>query len=87
MTSSLSSGHAASDLAFNLAAAQELPLLFIPLSGATLAAHWSMVRSRGYYLSDVLVGGALGVVVAGVAWKVWRPCGAGREGQADQPLQ
>jgi membrane-associated phospholipid phosphatase len=32
-----------------------------------------MVRSRGHYPSDVLVGGAVGIAVALVAWKVWPP--------------
>lgn len=73
MTSSFRSGHAASDLAFNLAVSQEIPLLFVPLSAATMAAHWSLVRSRGHYVTDVLAGGALGVVVAAVAWKMWPP--------------
>jgi membrane-associated phospholipid phosphatase len=73
ITSSFPSGHAASDLGFALAAAQELPLLLIPLSGATMAAHWSLVRSRGHYVSDVLAGGALGVAVALLAWKLWPP--------------
>ncbi len=76
VTSSFPSGHAASDLAFNLAVAKELPLLFIPLSGATFAAHWSLVRSRGHYVTDVLAGGALGVAVAAAAWKLWPPGGA-----------
>ncbi len=75
VTSSFPSGHAATDLAFNLGAAQELPLLFIPLSAATLAAHWSIVRSRGHYLTDVLGGGALGIVVAMAAWWLWPPGG------------
>ncbi len=75
VTSSFPSGHAASDLAFNLAAAQEIPLLFVPLSVATLAAHWSLVRSRGHYPSDVLAGGALGVAVALAAWRLWPPSG------------
>lgn len=73
LTSSFPSGHAASDLAFNLAVSQEIPLLFVPLSAATTAAHWSLVRSRGHYVTDVLAGGVLGVVVAAVAWKVWPP--------------
>ncbi len=73
LTSSFPSGHAASDLAFNLAVSQEIPLLFIPLSAATMAAHWSLVRSRGHYVTDVLAGGGLGVVVAAVAWKLWPP--------------
>ncbi len=79
LTSSFPSGHAASDLAFNLAVSQEIPLLFAPLSAATMAAHWSLVRSRGHYVSDVLAGGTLGVLVAAVAWKVWPP--------GDQPAE
>ena len=75
VTSSFPSGHAATDLAFNVGASQELPLLFFPLSAATLAAHWSIVRSRGHYLSDVLAGGGLGIVVALVAWWLWPPGG------------
>ncbi len=77
VTSSFPSGHAASDLAFNLGAAQEVPLVFFPLSLATQAAHWSLVRSRGHYVSDVLAGGALGIVVALAAWRLWPPSGAG----------
>ncbi len=73
VTSSFPSGHAASDLAFNLGAAQEVPLVFFPLSLATLAAHWSIVRSRGHYLGDVLADGALGIAVALAAWSLWRP--------------
>ena len=82
-TSSLPSGHAGSDLAFALGASQEVPLLFLPLSGATLAVHWSLVRKRGHDVSDVLVGGALGIVVALAAWKLWPPGGRGPE--TDEP--
>lgn len=73
VTSSFPSGHTATDLAFVFAVAQELPALFIPLAGATTAAHWSMVRSRGHYPSDVLVGGAVGIAVAVTAWRLWPP--------------
>ncbi|HEX2272274.1 MAG TPA: phosphatase PAP2 family protein [Acidimicrobiales bacterium] len=73
MTSSFPSGHAASDLAFAIGAAQELPLTFLPLSACTMAVHWSLVRKRAHYPSDVLVGGALGIAVALAAWKVWPP--------------
>lgn len=78
-TSSFPSGHAASDLAFALAASQELPVLFLPLSGATVAVHWSLIRQRGHYPSDVLVGGVLGIVVALAAWKLWPPGGRAPE--------
>ncbi|MCA1687855.1 MAG: phosphatase PAP2 family protein [Actinobacteria bacterium] len=72
-TSSFPSGHAASDLAFVLGASQELPVLFFPLSLATMAVHWSLVRKRAHYPTDVLAGGALGIVVAAAVWKLWPP--------------
>lgn len=80
LTSSFPSGHAATDLAFALGAAQEIPLLFVPLAGATTAAHWSLVRSRGHYPSDVLAGGVLAVAVALVAWRLWPPGARNDEG-------
>ena len=85
VTSSFPSGHAASDLAFNLGAAQEIPVVFIPLSLATLAAHWSLVRSRGHYVSDVLAGGALGIAVALAAWRLWPTRAAGSDEDAHLP--
>ena len=88
-TSSFPSGHAASDLAFALGAAQEIPVLMIPFSGATMAAHWSLVRSRGHYASDVLAGGALGIAVALAAWKLWPPGDReeGEEGEEELPVR
>ena len=73
VTSSFPSGHAASDLAFVLGAAQESRVLFFVLSPATVAVHWSLVRKRAHYPSDVLAGGALGIAVAFAAWKLWPP--------------
>ncbi len=73
VTSSFPSGHAATDLAFTLAASQEIPLLFVVLGPATTAAHWSLVRSRGHYPSDVFAGGLLAVAVVLVAWRIWPP--------------
>ena len=78
-TSSFPSGHAASDLAFAVGAAQELPLAFVPLSACTMAVHWSLVRKRAHYPSDVIAGGALGIAVALVAWKLWPPGESDRE--------
>ena len=72
-TSSFPSGHAASDLSFTFGVAQELPLLFIPLSAATVGAHWALIRGREHYPSDVFAGGALGIAVALAAWIVRPP--------------
>jgi undecaprenyl-diphosphatase len=83
VTSSFPSGHAASDLAFALGAAQELPLAFLPLSACTMAVHWSLVRKRAHYPSDVLAGGALGIAVALAVGKLWPPK---RAADADVPL-
>lgn len=73
ITSSFPSGHAATDLAFTLAASQEIPLLFVALAPATTAAHWSLVRSRGHYPSDVFAGGVLAIAVVLVVWRIWPP--------------
>lgn len=71
VTSSFPSGHAASQLAFSLGAAQELPLLLLPLYAATAASEWSLLRARSHYPSDVLAGAALAAGVAAAAWKLW----------------
>ena len=73
ITSSFPSGHCASELAFSLGVAQEVPWLIVPLYAATVAAEWSMVRSRAHYPSDIFAGAAISVVVALVAWKLWPP--------------
>lgn len=72
-TSSFPSGHAAADLGFVFGASQELPKLLLPLSACSMAVHWSLVRKRAHYPSDVLAGGALGIAVAAAAWKLWPP--------------
>lgn len=72
-TTSFPSGHAASDLAFVFGAAQEMPRAFVPLSACSLAVHWSLIRKRAHYPTDVLVGGALGIAVALTIWKLWPP--------------
>ena len=78
-TSSFPSGHAASDLAFVFGAAQEMPRAFAPLSACSLAVHWSLIRKRAHYPSDVLAGGALGIAVALGMWKLWPPGHAVKE--------
>jgi undecaprenyl-diphosphatase len=88
VTSSFPSGHTATDLAFSLGVAQEIPVLFIPFTAATMAAHWSMVRSRGHYPSDIFVGGIVGIAVALAAWRLWPPADrADRAGGDDEPLR
>ncbi len=71
VTSSFPSGHCAGELAFSLGAAQEIPWLFVPLYGATLAGEWSLVRSRGHYPSDIFAGAAISIAIALVAARLW----------------
>jgi membrane-associated phospholipid phosphatase len=66
-TSSFPSGHTASDLSFMFGATQEIPLLIAPLSIATLGSHWSLMRSRIHYPSDIIAGGMIAVSVTGAA--------------------
>jgi membrane-associated phospholipid phosphatase len=62
--------------------AQEIPVLFIPLTGATMAAHWSMIRSRGHYPSDVVIGGLVAFAVALAVWKLRPPRSHGENEEA-----
>ena len=71
LTSSFPSGHAATDLAFVFGVSQSVPALFPPLAACTLAAHWSLVRTRAHYVSDILAGGALGIAVAVAVGALW----------------
>ncbi|MCA1699170.1 MAG: nitroreductase/quinone reductase family protein [Actinobacteria bacterium] len=73
LTSSFPSGHTASDLGFLFGASQVLPLLLIPGTVATACAHWSLVRRREHYPSDVIGGGAIALAVAAAAWKLRPP--------------
>ena len=71
LTSSFPSGHAATDLAFVFGVSQRVPTLFPPLAACTIAAHWSLVRTRAHHVSDILVGGALGIAVAVAVGALW----------------
>jgi membrane-associated phospholipid phosphatase len=73
VTSSFPSGHSATEVAFALAAAQEMPSLLVPLLVATVAGKVSIIRTRGHYLGDVVAGSVAGIAVSGVLWRVWRP--------------
>jgi undecaprenyl-diphosphatase len=73
LTSSFPSGHTASDLAFVFGAAQEQPVLLLPLSVATLGSHWSLLRTRKHYPSDVIAGGTIAFAVSMAAWRMRPP--------------
>lgn len=73
LTSSFPSGHTASDLSFLFGAAQELPAALVPLSLATLGSHWSLLRTRQHYPSDIVAGGAVALAVSAGAWKIRPP--------------
>lgn len=81
VTTSFPSGHTASDLSFLFGASQELPVLAIPLTAATMTSHWALLRSRKHYPSDIVGGGAIALAVAAAAWKV-RPPGSGSSARA-----
>jgi membrane-associated phospholipid phosphatase len=71
ITSSFPSGHAATDLAFVFGVSQRVPFLFPPLAACTVAAHWSLVRTRAHHLTDILAGGAVGIAVAVAVGAMW----------------
>jgi hypothetical protein len=54
-------------------AAQELPLVLIPLSIGTLGSHRSLLRARMHYPSDIIAGGAIALAVSATAWKLCPP--------------
>lgn len=78
-TSSFPSGHAASGFASVFGAAQEMFAALVPLSACSLTVHWSLIRKRAHYPSDVLAGGALGIAVALAMSKLWPPGHAAKE--------
>ncbi|MCA1697449.1 MAG: phosphatase PAP2 family protein, partial [Actinobacteria bacterium] len=82
LTTSFPSGHTASNLGFMFGAAQELPLLIVPLTVATLGSHWSLIRARKHYPSDVIGGGAIALAVTAAAWKIHPPRRDPRNGPA-----
>lgn len=76
VTSSFPSGHTAADLSFVFGASSEAPVLFVPLSAATVLSHWSLIRSRKHYPSDVVAGGAIAFAVSAAAWRLRPPAPA-----------
>jgi membrane-associated phospholipid phosphatase len=65
------SGHGAAEVACTFGAAQELPSAFIPLAAMALTAHWSLVRAGKHYVSDLLVGGTIGLALSVLVARVW----------------
>lgn len=59
-------------------------MLLLPGSLATALSHWSLVRTRKHYPSDVIAGGAIAVIVTAAAWALCPPQRAPRHG-ADPP--
>lgn len=70
---SFPSGHSAAEVAYVIGAAQELPLSLLPLGTMATVGAWSLVRSGKHFVSDTLVGGMLGALVALCAYKMSPP--------------
>lgn len=77
LTSSMPSGHAASDTAFAVGAWLEWPATRVPMLALTTASHWSLFRSKSHYISDILAGDVVGTAVALLSRRVRQPGGAG----------
>ena len=86
---SFPSGHAAAEVAYVFGVAQEAPLSFLPLGAAALVGLMSLVKEGKHYVSDTLVGGTMGLVVALIAFKAWRPsrpAPAPWQGNSSEPI-
>ena len=47
--------------------------MFLPLGMAAALAHWSLVRAGKHYVSDFLVGGSIGLLIAFAALRLRPP--------------
>ena len=79
---SFPSGHGAAEVAFTFAAAQELPASFLAFGAMAAFGHWSLVRARKHYVSDMVVGGTIGLGLVAATSKVW-PASAERHLRMD----
>jgi len=70
---SMPSGHSAGIVAVAGAITPDYPRALVPLGLASVAVGAAQLPSRNHFLSDVLVGAGIGVVVAGVARLLIRP--------------
>lgn len=68
---SFPSGHGAAEVGYVFGAALVVPVLLAPLGTAALLAHWSLVRAGKHYVSDLLVGGTIGLGIALLSARVW----------------
>jgi membrane-associated phospholipid phosphatase len=64
---SMPSGHSAGIVAVAGAIVADYPRALIPAAAASAAVGAAQVPSRNHYLSDVVVGAAIGLIVAGLA--------------------
>ena len=64
---SMPSGHSAGIVAIAGAIAADYPRALLPLGAASVAVGAAQLPSRNHYLSDVIVGAGIGIVVAGLS--------------------
>jgi len=64
---SMPSGHSAGIVAVAGAVAADYPQALVPVAAASIAVGAAQLPSRNHYLSDVVVGAAIGLAVAGLA--------------------
>ena len=64
---SMPSGHSAGIVAIAGAIAADYPRALLPAAAASVAVGAAQLPSRNHYLSDVIVGAGIGLVVAGVS--------------------
>ncbi|MGQ0743738.1 MAG: phosphatase PAP2 family protein [Acidimicrobiales bacterium] len=83
LTSSMPSGHAASDTAFAVAASLVMPSLRWPMLALTTASHWSLVRARSHHVTDIVVGDVVGSVIGVCVNRRWPSPPAPDPGAAD----
>ncbi len=56
--------------------------MVVPLAAATIGSHWSLIRAREHYPSDVIAGGAIALAVTAAAWRIRPPGRAANNGPA-----
>ncbi len=65
------SGHACAEVAYVFGSAQEAPMAFVPFGTMAMLAHLSLVKAGKHYVSDTLVGGTMGLLIAAGAATLW----------------